>query len=91
LLRDECARAHIPFQVIELEADYQEIANRLRARNATAGEISDARLEDLDRLSAAYEPPSELAPNLIRISTAGAVSDAIRTVLLRLADKQSTQ
>jgi uncharacterized protein len=91
LLRDGCARAHVPLQVIELEADYQEIANRLRARNVTAGEISDARLEDLDRLSVAYEPPSELAPNLIRISTGGAVSDAIGTVLLRLADKQSTQ
>jgi uncharacterized protein len=91
LLHAECARAHVPFQVIELEADYQEITNRLRARNATAGEISDARPEDLDRLSAAYEPPSELAPNLIRISTAGAVSDAIRTILLRLAEKQSTQ
>jgi uncharacterized protein len=90
LLRDECARAHVPFEVIELEADYQEIANRLRARNATAGEISDARLEDLDRLSAAYEPPSELAPNLIKISTAGAVSDAIGTVLLRSAEKQSS-
>lgn len=91
LLRDECARAHVPFQVIELDADYQEIANRLRARNATAGEISDARLEDLDRLSAAYEPPLELAPNLIRISTAGAVSDAVSAALLRLAEKQSAQ
>jgi aminoglycoside phosphotransferase family enzyme/predicted kinase len=91
LLREECARAHVPFQVIELDADYQEIANRLRARNATAGEISDARLEDLHRLSAAYEPPSELAPNLIRISTAGAVSDSVRAILLRLAEKQSAQ
>ena len=91
LLHAECARAHVPFQVIELEADYQEVANRLRARNATAGEISDARPEDLDRLSAAYEPPSELAPNLIRITTAGAVSDTLRAVLLRLAEKQSTQ
>jgi aminoglycoside phosphotransferase family enzyme/predicted kinase len=89
LLRDECAKACVPFQVIELEADYQEIADRLRARNATAGEISDARLEDLDRLSAAYEPPSELAANLIRISTADAVSDTLRAVLLRLAEKQS--
>ncbi|HEX7518415.1 MAG TPA: AAA family ATPase [Chthoniobacterales bacterium] len=91
LLRDECARVNVPFHVIELDADYQEIANRLRARNATAGEISDARLEDLTRLSAAYEPPSELAPNLITISTAGAMSDAVRAILLRLAEKQSAQ
>ena len=89
LLRDECANVRVPFQVIELEADYQEIVNRLKARNATAGEISDARLEDLETLSAAYEPPSELAPNLIKISTNGEVSDTIRAVLLRLAEKQS--
>jgi aminoglycoside phosphotransferase family enzyme/predicted kinase len=89
LLRDESAKARVPFQIIELEADYQEIVNRLKARNATAGEISDARLEDLETLSAAYEPPSELAPNLIKISTNGHVSDTIRAVLLRLAENQS--
>jgi uncharacterized protein len=88
-LRDECAKAHVPLQVVELDTEKEEIANRLRARNATAGEMSDARLEDLDRLSAAYEPPAELAPNLIRIFTAGAASDAVRAILLRLAEKQS--
>jgi predicted kinase len=89
LLRDECAKVRVPFQAIEVAADYQEIVNRLKARNATAGEISDARLEDLETLCAAYEPPSELAPNLIKISTDGEVSDTIRAVLLRLAEKQS--
>jgi aminoglycoside phosphotransferase family enzyme/predicted kinase len=89
LLRDGCAKVRVPFQVIELEADYQEIVNRLKARNATAGEISDARLDDLETLSAAYEPASELAPNLIKISTDGELSDTIRAVLLRLAEKQS--
>jgi aminoglycoside phosphotransferase family enzyme/predicted kinase len=89
LLRDECAKVQVPFQVIELEADYQEILNRLKARNAIAGEISDARLEDLETLNAAYEPPLELVPNLIKISTDGDMSHTIRVVLLRLAEKQS--
>jgi len=40
-------------------------------------------------LSAAYEPPTELALNLIKISTNSAVSDAVKTVLLQLAEKQS--
>lgn len=53
------------------------------------GEISDARLEDLETLSAAYEPASELALNLIKISTDGDLSDTIRPVLLHLAGKQS--
>ena len=52
----------------------------MKARNATAGRISDARLEDVKTLSAAYVPPSELAPNLIKISTNGHVSDTIRAV-----------
>ena len=67
----------------------RKIVNRLKARNATAGEISDARLEDLETLSAAYQPASELAANLIKISTDGELSDTIRAVLLRLAEKQS--
>lgn len=40
-------------------------------------------------LSAAYEPASELALNLIKISTDGDLSDTIRPVLLHLAGKQS--
>ena len=50
------------FRSIEkLEAERDEIAERLEAHEArTAGELSDARLEDLDTLTAAYEPPLEL-------------------------------
>ena len=48
LLRDECAKAGVPLQVIELEAADQEIVKRLKARGATVAEMSDARLEDLE-------------------------------------------
>ena len=88
-LRDECAKAHVPLQVVELDTKKDEIANRLKARGRTAEEISDARLEDLEKLSAAYEPPLELAPDLIKISTSPAISDALKAVLLHLAEKQS--
>ena len=88
-LRDECAKAHVPLQVVELDTKKDEIANRLKARGRTAEEISDARLEDLEKLSAAYEPPLELAPDLIKISTSAAISDALKAVLLHLAEKQS--
>jgi len=59
------------------------------ARDQTTGEISDARFEDFEKLSAAYEPPSELTRDLIKISTTSAVSDAVKAVLLQLAEKQS--
>jgi hypothetical protein len=88
-LRDECGKANIRFQVIELDTDSDEIANRLKARDQSADEISDARLEDLENLTAAYERPSELAPDLIKISTSKAVSDAAKAILLRLAEKSA--
>jgi len=88
-LCDECKKANVPFQFIELEVGANEIKKRLKLRDEKTGETSDARLEDLQKLSAAYEPPSELAPSLIRVSTTTSVSDTVRAILLRLAEKQS--
>jgi uncharacterized protein len=88
-LRTECAKAHVHVQVIELEAEMDEIANRLHARGTIAGEISDARLEDLEALTAAYEPPLELAPDLIRVTTANSAPEgALEFALMRLAEIQ---
>src|SRR5881392_1350251 len=89
LLRQECAKAKVCLQVIELDADTGKIESRLRARDQSVNEISDARLEDFEKLNSAYEPPSELVPGLIRISTDNAVSDAMKMILFRLAEKQS--
>jgi hypothetical protein len=77
-------------EVIELDADRDEIAKRLQARDKSATELSDARLEDLDKLSAAYQPPSEL-PDVITVSTAASNLDAVRAVLLHLAERQSVK
>ena len=60
--------------------------NRLRARDRSAGEISDARLEDLEKLTAAYEPPLELASGLIKISAGRSAPDTVKTILLQLAE-----
>jgi aminoglycoside phosphotransferase family enzyme/predicted kinase len=87
-LREQCARAGIRLQVVELEADHNEIAKRLKARDRNQAEVSDARLEDLEKLSDAYEPPNEL-PTLIRVSSSDGVSNSVSTVLLHLAYKQS--
>jgi len=87
-LREQCAKANFRLQVIELDADRDEIAKRLQARDKSATELSDARLEDFDKLSAEYEAPFEV-PDLIRVSTADGVLDTLRGVLLSLAEKQS--
>ena len=88
-LRDECKKADVPIQFIELEVDPNEVKNRLELRDEKTAETSDARLEDFEKLNAAYQPPSELAPDLIRVSTNASVSDAVKATLLCLAEKQS--
>ena len=88
-LRDECKKADVPIQFIELEVDPNEVKNRLELRDEKTAETSDARLEDFEKLNAAYQPPSELAPDLIRVSTNASVSDAVKAILLCLAEKQS--
>ncbi|HZR06852.1 MAG TPA: AAA family ATPase [Candidatus Udaeobacter sp.] len=88
-LCDECKKANVPIQFIELEVGPNEIKKRLKLRNEKTAEASDARLEDFEKLSAAYEPPSEVGPDLIRISTKTSVSDTVKAILLCLAEKQS--
>jgi aminoglycoside phosphotransferase family enzyme/predicted kinase len=89
-LREQYAKANVHLQVVELVSDTAKIEARLKARDQGAGEISDARLEDFEKLTRAYESPLELAPDLISISTNGTVSDAVKLVLRRLAEKQAT-
>jgi uncharacterized protein len=88
-LRDECKKANVPIQFIELEVDPDEIKNRLKLRDEKTAKTSDARLEDFEKLNTAYQPPSELAPDLIRVSTNASVSDAVNAILFCLAEKQS--
>ena len=89
LLRDECKKMNVPFQFVELQVDSNEIKNRLKDRNEKRAEVSDARFEDFEKLNAAYEPPPELALDLIRISTNTSVSDTVKAILLCLAEKQA--
>ena len=88
LLREQCAKAAIRLQVVELQANQGEIVKRLVGREKSTTETSDARLEDLEKLGAAYQPPLEL-PDVITVSTTASVSKVVRTVLLRLAERQA--
>jgi aminoglycoside phosphotransferase family enzyme/predicted kinase len=87
-LRKECARAAIRLRMIELQAHPKEIKRKLKARERAVGQVSDARLEDFEKLTANYEAPSEVA-ELIGVSTAGSALDTVKVVLLSLAEKQS--
>jgi uncharacterized protein len=85
-LRTACSSVRL--QVVELDTDRGKIESRLKARERSASEISDARLEDLEKLNAAYEAPSELEPDLIKISADNSVYDTVKAVLQQLAEKQ---
>jgi len=67
----------------------EEIKKRLMAPDEEIAEKSDARLEDFEKLNTAYQPPSELGPDLIRVSTASSITDTVKGILVRLAEKQS--
>jgi predicted kinase len=88
VLRNECEKTHVRFQVVELDADRSIVERRLRSRNEASKEVSDARLEDLEKLNAAYEPPSELGPDLITISANNSAPDTAKAVLRVLTEKQ---
>ena len=88
-LSDECKKASVRFQFVELEVDPEEIKHRLKLRDEKTAETSDARLEDFEKLNAQYQPPSEFAPNMVSVSTTSTVSDTVKAILLRLAEKQS--
>jgi hypothetical protein len=88
LMRSECLKAGVGFQVIEVHAPDEQIAARLRQREGRASEVSDARLEDFAKLNAAYEAPAEIA-HVIGVSAAGEMAQGVRMVMLELAEKQS--
>ncbi len=88
-LRNECKKANVSIQFIEVEVSPDEIKNRLKLRDEKTAEASDARLEDFDKLSATYEPLSGLASDSIRVSTDASVSDTVKTILVCLAENQS--
>ena len=83
-------RAGVRLEFIELEADPNVVAMRLKERDESSAELSDARIDDLEKLNAAYEPPDEL-PTLIKVSTARGIGDTVSAVLRHLADKQSSR
>jgi aminoglycoside phosphotransferase family enzyme/predicted kinase len=59
-LRNKLQAIGVRFLFVEAQAPDSVVRCRLRKRETSAGEISDARIEDFRALSDSYEPPSEL-------------------------------
>ncbi len=91
-LRDMLTSADIDFVFIESRADDETIAQRLEEREDSDEVISDARLEDFEHLSSAYEPPEEIDENhFLSVSTEQAVDESVRILYKKLVDSNLAQ
>ena len=88
-LRDQCARAGIRLQVVELKADHDEDREEAQSarpkRDGTVGR-SPRRSREIERMDTRHLAKWQ---TLIRVSTANGVLDTVRALLLGLAEKQS--
>ncbi|MFM1769479.1 MAG: putative family phosphotransferase fused to gluconate kinase family enzyme [Verrucomicrobiota bacterium] len=78
-----------PWRLIEAHAGDAAVRRRLRARERSAEEVSDARLEDFNALTRLYEPPLEVPRHRrVRVATAGPMTRAVIRALHGLARLQ---
>jgi len=76
------------YMFIETQASDETIMSRLKARDKATDTVSDARLEDFEKLSASYESPDELSNNkLLKISTQTDLPDTLEILYKLLADR----
>jgi aminoglycoside phosphotransferase family enzyme/predicted kinase len=74
------------FLFLEAQAADPTVKERLKAREARAGEVSDARLEDFEMLTRLYEAPTELsARHRIEVRTAAPLEKTLTGALQALA------
>ena len=85
-LQARLSAAHPTLRFLEAHVTNQLARQRLTKRNTSTREVSDARLEDFQLLSAGYHPPSELPrKQLLRINTKGSLAQTTSRALKALA------
>ncbi len=83
-LRNKLRAIGARFLFIEAQASDSVVRRRLRERETSPGEISDARTEDFHALSDSYEPPSELpVRELLTVRTGKAPLEATMVKVLK--------
>lgn len=77
---------------IEAQAPNEVLRQRLKGRESQQGVISDARIEDFDKLEGRYAPPEELdSAHLIEIDTDRQPGDTIEQLYLEMAERNVTR
>ena len=89
-LRKVLARAGVDYCFFETRAATATIKHRLEERERSAGEISDARLDDLPLLTRTYERPTELeSQHFLAVKTARTCEAVVLATLRALAQRGS--
>ena len=87
-LIDTAERVGADCLFVEAFAPDEVIAGRLRNRDGGEDVVSDARLEDFDRLARHYEPPNELTGRrLLRVDTTRSTAEILQTIFAHLIDR----
>ncbi len=84
LLRQTLATARIGCRLVEIIASDEEIIARLRRRETSRAEVSDARLEDFEMLRARHEPldPDEAHSKIpSRLDAETTVTDLLKAIV----------
>lgn len=90
LLADRLGGRGVAWRVLEAQARDAVVKQRLRAREASPGEVSDARLEDFAMLNGLYEPPVELpAEHCVTVRSEGSLEQTVTQALKNLARRQA--
>jgi predicted kinase len=90
LVRRRLKSEGIVFRFVEARAPDAIVKERLARRDGKSREISDARLEDFEKLNRSYEPPVEFAAGeLVTVSTAKALELTTAGILKALAQLRS--
>ncbi len=76
-----------PYLFVEAQASDETIINRLHERKGKTGIISDARLEDFEKLTESYEIPSELENgHFVTVDTNQSPSDSLEELFKQMID-----
>jgi hypothetical protein len=74
---------------LELTASEKTLKKRLKDRRHQRSVVSDARLEEFDRLLESYDPPAEVPAKMHRsISSEQAIDDAMNELYVNLIERQ---
>ena len=89
LLAERFGRNGIAWLLLETQASDAVVRQRLRARQARPGEVSDARLEDFDALTRHFDSPVEFpAARCVKVHTSGPLDPTVTRALQSLARRQ---